>query len=217
MDVMTKMITEELYREHHRIGSREGFSYFEGQRARELIKLIGTGKKVLDLGCRDGTLTQYFITGNEVLGVDIDKKLLLKAHDRFGIQTKHYDLNAPTWPFKKDYYDVVVAGEVLEHLFNLEAVVKRIRALLSDDGMFVGSVPNAFHILDRLRFILGKVPRSYSDPTHVNMFSVTLLQSLLSPHFPKVSIIPITVDKFQLLANMFPSLFADDLFFVAWV
>ncbi len=208
-------VTEDLYRRHHQAGNRENFSYFEKQRSRELIKLIGKGKKIIDLGCRDGTLTKYFTKGNEVFGVDIDQELLTKCRNRLGIRTKHYDLNSPKWPFKKNYYDVVVAGEILEHLFNPEEVLKKIKSLLNSSGMLIGSVPNSFHILDRIGFVFGKTPRGYIDPTHVNMFSVSSLRLLLSQHFSSVSIIPITVDKFLALTKILPSLFADDLFFMA--
>lgn len=212
---MNKKVTEYIYRKHHFQKKREGFSYFEKQRAREFIKLIDKGKKILDLGCRDGTLTQYFAKGNQVLGVDIDKKMLTKCHSRLGIQVEQYDLNTFSWPFKKNFYDVVLAGETLEHLCYPEQVVKKITTLLNKNGVFVGSVPNSFHVLDRIRFIFEKTPRGYIDSTHVNVFSVSSLRQLLSQYFSKVSIIPVTTDRYSLIAKILPSFFADDLIFVA--
>lgn len=210
-----KKITEQIYQKHHSRENREGFSYFETQRAKVLTKLIGKGKKIIDLGCRDGIFTRYFTKNNEVLGVDIDKKLLMKCHRNLGIKVQYYDLNSYTWPFNKNYYDVVVAGEILEHLYNPKQIVKKAKMLLKKNGMFIGSVPNSFHILDRIGFLFGKVPRGYADPTHVNMFSTTSLRQLLSQYFSKVVIIPVTVDKYSFLAKILPSFFADDLVFNA--
>ena len=48
--------------------------------------IVGTGKDVLDLGCRDGALTRAYIDGNEVVGVDVDREALAEAA-KLGIET----------------------------------------------------------------------------------------------------------------------------------
>ena len=49
---------------------------------------MGKNKKVLDLGCRDGTLTRHFIEQNEVTGMDIDKMALEDCKNNLNIETK---------------------------------------------------------------------------------------------------------------------------------
>jgi SAM-dependent methyltransferase len=81
-------------------------------------------------------------------------------------------------PFEDAGFDAVVAGELLEHLQFPDALVGEIHRVLRPGGVFVGSVPNAFRIQSRLRFLGGRPPED--DPTHLRMFSPTALRELLA-------------------------------------
>ena len=148
------MSTEDLYRYHHRINAREGFSIIEQERGLLFRRLIGTGKKILDIGCRDGTLTRHFLEGNDVTGADTDSRALARAAER-GIRTVQFDFNDADWPLQPESFDVVVAAEVIEHLYFPERVLGRIVKLLKPGGVLVGSVPNAFSLKCRLRYLFG--------------------------------------------------------------
>src|SRR5437867_5613412 len=103
------------YAEHNRLGRGAGF-VFAGPERVELFRqyVAGPGRKVLDLGCRDGALTRAYAEGNEIVGVDADREALAEA-ERLGIETRWADLDEPL-PFDEASFDVVVAGELLEHL-----------------------------------------------------------------------------------------------------
>lgn len=188
---------------------------FEGQRGEIIRKQIGINKSILDIGCRDGTLTRYFSKKNKVTGVDVDKRLLKKCKKDLGIKTIAFDLNSEIWPFPLNHYDVVVAGEVLEHLYYPELVSMKIKKLLKPKGLFIGSVPHGFHLFDRLRFLRGIVPKSIHDPTHINIFSKGSLTNLLNRSFKTSKIISLSGPRFSTLARILPSLFSDDLIFIA--
>ena len=179
---------EALYRAHHERGSRYGYLFCHGKRGPWLQRWIGTGKKVLDLGCRDGMLTSFYAAGNEVLGADIDRKALELAHQKLGIETIWCDLNAE-WPFPKRAFDAIVACEIVEHLYMLDGFLGRVVDSLKPGGVFIGSVPNAFRMRNRMKFLFGK--EFESDPTHVRMFSYESLHATLSKYFSHVEIIPI--------------------------
>ena len=49
--------------------------------------------------------------------------------------------------------------------------------MLRPGGELVGSVPNAFRVQSRLRFLRGRPPED--DPTHLRMFSPEALRELL--------------------------------------
>lgn len=205
----------QIYEFHHRLKSRQGFAMFEGQRGEIIRQQIGINKSILDIGCRDGTLTKYYSKKNKVTGVDVDKRLLAKCKNDLKIKTVLFDVNSETWPFPKNHYDVVVTGEVLEHLYYPELVSIKIKKLLKPNGLFIGSVPHGFHLFDRLRFLRGIVPNSFHDPTHINIFSIDSLTNLLNRSFKTSKIIPLSGPRFSTLSRILPSLFSDDLIFIA--
>jgi len=166
----------ELYELHHKERRNDGDFVFVPERIPIFQEVIGQGQKVLDLGCRSGALTTHFLEGNEVVGVDVDQAALAKAEKR-GITPVVADVEEPL-PFPDETFDAVVAGELLEHLGFPQVLIAEVLRVLEPGGVIVGSVPNAFRVQGRLRFLLGKPPEE--DPTHLHMFSPEQLQELLA-------------------------------------
>lgn len=164
------------YAEHNRSERGRGF-VFAGPEREALFKRIvgGPGRRVLDLGCRDGALTQAYLDGNDVVGVDADREALEEAA-RLGIETHWADLDQPL-ELLDDSFDVVVAGELLEHLRDPQRVVAEIVRVLRPGGTFVASVPNAYRLKNRLQFLRGRPPDH--DPTHLQMFAPRDVRGLL--------------------------------------
>lgn len=193
------------YAEHNRNERGAGF-VFAGPEREALFKRYvgGPDRRVLDLGCRDGALTRAYLDGNEVVGFDADRDALAAAA-RLGIETHWADLDQPL-DVPDASFDVVVAGELLEHLRDPLALVAEIRRVLRPGGTLVASVPNAYRLKGRLRFLFGRPPES--DPTHLQMFSAadvrTLLSGLEDPqlHFVAGRLVP-----------LHPRLFANDIVF----
>ncbi len=174
------MALEELserYAEHNRVERGAGF-VFAGEQRIELFRRYvgGPGRRVLDLGCRDGALTRAYTDGNEVVGVDADREALAEAA-KLGIETHWADLDEPL-PFEDESFDVVVAGELMEHLRDPARFASEARRVLRPSGTFVASVPNAFRLKNRLRFLMGRKPEN--DPTHLHMFSPDEVRALLT-------------------------------------
>jgi SAM-dependent methyltransferase len=165
----------ERYHEHHRARRDEGDFVFVPERVPLFVAAIGRGKRVLDLGCRSGALTRHFLDGNTVVGLDVDAAALAKAA-ALGIEPVQANVEEPL-PFEGSSFDAVVAGELFEHLQFPDALVAEIRRVLRPRGVLVGSVPNAFRVQSRLRFLRGKPPED--DPTHLRMFSPDAMRALL--------------------------------------
>ena len=124
------------------------------------IKKISRKKKVVDIGtskrfAKEMEYFRHFFGKNyQVLGVDIDKQLLKKAQKKLGIKTKHMDLYN-NWQFPQKF-DIIVAGEVLEHLYYPENIIKKSHQWLKPAGLFLVSVPNAYIISNRIRVFISK-------------------------------------------------------------
>ena len=165
----------ERYEAHHRERRDEGDFVFVPERIPLFQAAIGRGKRVLDLGCRSGAFTRHFLEGNEVVGVDVDRAALEKAA-ALGIDTVQANVEE-SLPFEDASFDAVVAGELLEHVRFPDGLVAEVRRLLRPGGVFVGSVPNAFRVQSRLRFLRGRPPED--DPTHLHMYSPAQIRALL--------------------------------------
>lgn len=206
---------EKVYTSHH--GERRGdFFMVEGdKRGFFLKKTIGKNKKVLDIGCRDGALTSYYAKDNEVFGVDIDREAIKRAEEKYHIKTAQVDLNG-LWKIEKNYFDVVVAAEVLEHLYNPQIVISKVKEVLNKDGMFVGSIPHAFAFQHRLRYLFGtKKNTPVADPTHINHFTFKEFREILESSFEDVSFDFIISPKFKIFFFLPKSLFAFGFLFKA--
>jgi SAM-dependent methyltransferase len=170
---------DSLYRAHHLQGRRLQQSFLERQRAEIFQNWLGEGKKILDLGCRDGVLTQHFTQGNDVIGIDIDSDALAYASRTYGIHAMQADLNAEL-PFRNNTFDAAVMGEVLEHLPYPAITLGEVQRVLKSRGVFIGSVPLAYHLIDRYRVLRGKKLLVDGDPTHLQHYTLDDLQALLA-------------------------------------
>ncbi len=190
-------------RNKSRIG---GEGIYSKERAKLFSNWIGRNKNVLELGCRDGSLTKLFISDNRITGVDIDKSALELFEKNLGGKGYYIDLNNE-WPFKEKEFDVVVASEVLEHLYQPEKTIKKVFETLKDGGIFIGSVPNAFSLANRVRLFLAQPNKTaLSDPTHAHHFSYRELENILKKYFSEVKLAPLT--RYKFLSKIFPSLFS---------
>lgn len=204
-----------IYTHHHATNRNKSFTIMEEGRSQFLKNNIGTGKKVLDIGCRNGVLTKHFADENIIWGVDIDPVALEEAKQLLG--TKNPDNRFFTMDLLDDWhelnsekFDVIVCGEVLEHLYFPEEVVKKVVKHLNDGGIFLGSVPNAFSLKNRVRLALGtKKGTPLSDPTHINHFSFNELVNLFGKYFSKVEVSGL--GKYTNMIKFSPKHFSFDL------
>ena len=173
-------ILADFYSQHHLSGNRRNQSVSEEKRSQLFKKWMGKNKKVLDMGCRDGILTRHFIEKNEVTGLDIDQLALEACREKLNIETKWADFSLQI-PIPTSSFDVVVAGEVIEHLPYPEITIAEISRILKPEGLFIGSVPNSYHIKNRLRVLKGRLI-DY-DQTHLRAYNVMLLRQYLEKKF----------------------------------
>ena len=167
----------ERYREHHRTSRSSEFVFGGPDRAQRIAEAVGgPDRRVLDLGCRYGALTRWYLDGNDVVGMDVDREALAEAAT-LGIETHWGDVEEP-FPFPDASFDVVVAGELLEHVREPGDVVGEARRVLRPGGRLVASVPNAFRFKNRVRFALGRRPET--DPTHLHIFRPDDVRALLA-------------------------------------
>ncbi len=149
-----------------------------------MLELIGSNKRVLDVGCASGYLAEALKQrGCEVSGVDADADLaeLARPHLEKVIvaDVEACDL---VEVFGAGSFDVIVFGDVLEHLRDPLPVLRQARPLLAEGGTVVASVPNIAHGSIRLALLQGRFeyqPTGLLDNTHLRFFTLDTLEQLL--------------------------------------
>lgn len=187
-------------------------------RLEKVLTFIGEDKKVLDIGCGDGFLMEKIKRqNNEVEGIEISQPAIKKARKR-GFIVHAVSLNDVYWSRKiNGKFDVVWAGEVIEHIFDTDNFLKNTRRVLKKDGVFVLSTPNLASFGRRILLLLGINPllettaRRY-DAGHIRYFTFKNLTQLLKEHQFDVEQITSSIVNFdnsgkhysKTLADIFP-------------
>ena len=142
----------------------------------KMVELIGSNKRVLDVGCSTGYLARVLnALGNTVSGVEYDAAAAKEAEPDL-VKLVVGDLEALDLvaEFGEGGFDVVVFGDVLEHLRDPMPVLRRTRALLAPGGSVVISVPNIAHGDVRLALLAGRfryTKLGLLDETHTRFFT----------------------------------------------
>ena len=149
-----------------------------------LIRFVGTDQRVLELGAASGYITEVLKSrGCTVTAVEFDPEAvdeLGKVADRaiIGNLNDPAVLDAAPGPF-----DVVLAGDVLEHLLDPLAVLRKCIGRLAPDGRVVISVPNVSHSSLALALVHGGwryTETGLLDRTHIYFFTYDGLLGVLS-------------------------------------
>jgi methionine biosynthesis protein MetW len=144
------------------------------------------GARLLDVGCGVGTVSLELLKrGFEVYGIDFSSVATRRAKEK-GISVIECDVDKDGIPFEDHYFDVVWAGDIIEHVFDPIFLLGEISRVVSPTGKVIISTPNDMNICTRVSiFISGKSPQSdvyrhLRQCKHHTVMSVELLEYMLS-------------------------------------
>lgn len=155
------------------------FKEGDGSSHAAMLAMLGELRpsRILDLGCSGGLFAERArAVGHHVTGVDyIEIPGVRERTDHFLV----VDLEAGLPEEVGGGYDVVVAGDVIEHLTRPMDVLKSIHGVLRPGGELLLSVPNFGHWYPRLRVatgLFGYDRRGILDNTHLRFFTRSTLR-----------------------------------------
>jgi SAM-dependent methyltransferase len=148
------------------------------------IRLVGSNQRVLEVGCWSGHVTRHLADrGNQVVGVELDAEAARRA-EAFADRVHVADIDrTPLSQLESGPFDVILFGDVLEHLHDPRRVLEDSVGLLAPDGRFVISIPNVSHIDARMMLLQGNweyQPDGLLDRTHLRWFTRQSLRELLA-------------------------------------
>ena len=160
----------------------------------DLIKRISTGKKVLHLGCTNWPYTKEAIDNNmllhfdlekiagELYGFDYDQKGLDILSNRGTRNLYRADLENLDELKLDETFDVIIAGEMIEHLNNPGRFLQGIQRFMNNETELVITTINAY---SALRFMIyglrgkGGINEPV-HPDHVYYFSYKTLNLIIN-------------------------------------
>jgi 2-polyprenyl-3-methyl-5-hydroxy-6-metoxy-1,4-benzoquinol methylase len=132
-----------------------------------IISRIGKGLTVLDVGAGDGVISgPIWKMGNDVISIELPKIAII-AHE-CGVPSVVAS-DAEHLTFASNSFDVVIASEVLEHLWNPHNFFDEADRVLKDGGYLLIETPE------------GEGSLLYDD--HKNFFTVESVKQVLGANF----------------------------------
>jgi len=140
-----------------------------------ILRMVGEGRgqRLLDVGRAQGVLAQRFRErGFVVTCVEGDPALAALGRNQCDeMIVANLDESVPEL---KGQFDVIVYGDILEHLKNPARLLAGLNRFLTPTGRVIVSVPNFAHAFVRLNLLLGRfeyMERGILDRTHLRFFT----------------------------------------------
>ena len=153
---------------------RYRFKDFPHSSHRVLIDLVGSKPaKVLEVGTASGLIGERLTAaGHRVVGVEADRHAANQARPHY---ESFYEADLMTLAALPEApFDVVVAGDVLEHLPRPRAALRLLAGFLGPGGRLLFSVPNVAFLSVRLGLLVGRFEygeRGVLDRDHLRFFT----------------------------------------------
>jgi 2-polyprenyl-3-methyl-5-hydroxy-6-metoxy-1,4-benzoquinol methylase len=135
---------------------------------------------ILDIGCWDGAYAcQYKKLTNTVYGIESSKTASDKAENKGIIVEQGYFPDDRL--FKNKKFDIIVAGEIIEHVFDTEEFLLKIKEKLKKNGKLIITTPNIASLPRRALLLMGLNPmiEYRAEVGHIRYFTFSNLRNML--------------------------------------
>jgi methionine biosynthesis protein MetW len=148
----------------------------------KIVNMIPRNARVLDVGCGTGAcaILMKEIRSADVVGIEPQPERAEIASAR-GLEVLSCYFTEEVMN-ELGLFDVIVFGDVLEHLSDPMATLELARKGLHANGSIIVSVPNVAHWTVRLKLLTGKFdyqPSGIMDATHLRWFTRATIISLV--------------------------------------
>ncbi len=144
-----KKLVEDIHSNAYKYESTHEFYPLARQRiVLELIGHIKSDRKefhhIIDIGSNNpgfpNALRKIFPEGDIKL-IDIDRNRV-KLLSESGFDAMECDVSSEKLPFPDGYFDLVHAGEIIEHLYDTDFFLDEVKRVMKPNGIFILTTPN---------------------------------------------------------------------------
>jgi SAM-dependent methyltransferase len=186
-------------------------------------KMPDKHKRILDIGCANGTLLGAFqqLGYTQLCGIDLFPACIQTVIRKYGIEAHPGSLS--NFPPGLGQFDLIILSHVLEHVKDIREALQYIHTILFTSGYVYIEVPDASRYAD---FVFS--PLQEFNIEHINHFSQLGLKRLLTmcgfcvidsgqkmvesaPNIPSPTIFVTAVKKADLLLNKLSTLSRDEM------
>ena len=151
-------------------------------------------KKILDVGSGTGEFLNFFKKkGWEVRGLETDDKAREFAIKNFNCEI---DKNIDQTLENKEKFDVITLWHVLEHVYDINVYLSKLKRLLKDGGYIILGLPNC-NSYDAKYY--KEFWYAYDLPIHASHFTKKDIKKLVAKHdFHSLTIKPLVFDAYYI-------------------
>lgn len=148
-----------------------------------ILNQVGSGKTVLDVGCLGGQISKMIMDRhNRVFAVEVNPRAA-EAARKLGIPVQVANVEEGL-PFEDEFFDVVNAGELVDHLYDTKHFFLECYRVLKKNGVFLFTTPNLNSLENRLRMMAGQyldMVGAYPEDSfgdHIRFFNISKIEEL---------------------------------------
>lgn len=170
---------------------------------------------VLDIACgKKAVLHEFVSTDDSYHGCDYYDALDVEIADYISIDLNEERLSEKV---RRDTFDVIFCGEILEHLFSPDALLDEARSLMHEESILILSTPNLAYYANRILLLAGVSPlflensadfklgrrfkrlgQGHGTEGHIRLFTFRALRDLLElKGFEVLKVTPTTTWDFR--------------------
>lgn len=117
-------------------------------------KVPSSDLRVLDIGCGSGRISKELMKkGYQVVGLDFSEEAIKKALAQ-GVNAKKTNLDEGI-PENSEAYDIVWAGDIVEHVFDPIGLLKESQRVLKTGGAMLITIPSDVGLISRIKMLFG--------------------------------------------------------------
>jgi len=159
-------------------------SYFKQIKFKEIVRMLEpmAGKRGFDIGADNGVISVLLRQrGGAWISGDLDETAIASIRSLVGEEVTKLD--GRRTPFARDYFDLVLIIDFLEHIETDQLFIREVGRILKAGGLFVIHVPHKkkWSLIRPLRYALG-----LTDEQHGHLrpgYTLEELRKMLGPAF----------------------------------